>query len=189
MNNLQPIQPSIAVTLQPDEEVYGEYKAIRGGFVDSFTNKSGNGLLRAAAGGVLFGGAGAVVGAVTGSRNSESVADKKYQLVDLGKLLITNKRIVFVGQGFIQIPHGTAHTLGFQKASFSQIEQYRKMANKKAKTFKDISLWRIPSFRKPIVLSMLYEGGLNGEEYIITDKKADEAKDCYELVISANAQK
>ncbi len=184
MNGLQEIKPTIGIKLAKDEKVYGQYKAIRAGFVDAFTstNQSGSGLARAAVGGVLFGGAGAVVGAVTGSRKGESVADKKFQLVDVGKLLLTNQRIIFVGQGFIEIPNGSVHLLDFRKSSFSQTEKYRKMASKKAKTFKGISLWRIPSFRKPIVLSVSYESGFDGEEYIITDKNAGDAEEVYRAV-------
>jgi len=60
---------------------------------------TGGGLVPAVVGGVLFGGAGAVAGAVIGKKSTTGTATNVYDVVvvDTGTLTVTNQRFLFLG--------------------------------------------------------------------------------------------
>lgn len=167
VNTLQAIQPTVAVKLEADEQVYGEYKAFRGGNVDAFKNK-GAGI------GTSIAGIGVGVGGGT------SVASKKFQVVATGQLLLTNKRIIFVGESFIQIPYTGIHVINFKKASLGTKTKWQQLwAKTKGNPFAQYS---VPTFGKAIMLNVLYDGGLDNEQYLIAGKNTGDIENTYRTI-------
>ncbi len=167
MNTLQAIQPTAAVKLEADEQVYAEFKAYRAGNVASFKTKGA--------------GVGLGIGAVgVGVGGGESVAGKKFQVVATGQLLLTNKRMIFVGDSFVQIPYNTIHVINFKKSSQTTKYKWQQLWNKtKGNPFAQYS---IPTFRKTFIMTVLYDGGLDNEQYMVTSKNAREIEVTYDTV-------
>lgn len=173
MNSLQAIQPTVAVKLEADEQAYAEFYAYRAGKVTSFKTK-GAGI------GTSIAGVGVGVG------GSESVAGKKFRIVADGKLLLTDKRMIIVGESFTQIPYEGIHTIKFKKASGLTKYKWQQMAGTKAKwnIFAD---HYIPVVRGTVIMSVLYEGGLDNEQYMVTSKNGRELEAIYNTI--ANQQR
>lgn len=103
--NIEPID--VSVTLQKNEKAYIAVNAKRTSSIDQIVektsgkNKKKGVLVRGAVGFALMGPLGAAAGALTaGSRNKSQTTQKtvtKFQVVDTGELIFTNKRVLFVG--------------------------------------------------------------------------------------------
>lgn len=105
--NIKPI--TVSMNLQADEKAYLELSANRMASVDSIIEhsvgndkkKGGSVVGRAIVGGVLLGPLGALGGAATAkSKNSSTTTQQvvsKMEQVDSGRLILTNKRFIFVG--------------------------------------------------------------------------------------------
>lgn len=105
--NIKPI--IVSMNLQADEKAYLELSANRMASVDSIIEhsvgknkkKGGSVVGRAIVGGVLLGPLGALGGAATAkSKNSSTTTQQvvsKIEQVDSGRLILTNKRFIFVG--------------------------------------------------------------------------------------------
>lgn len=111
--NIAPI--SILVNLEPNEVAYLELPANRMATVERIeeyttgkTKKKGV-LTRAVVGGVLLGPLGALGGAATaGSKGNSKTIQKtvsRVERVDTGKLIFTNKRLVFLGNYVFSLPY------------------------------------------------------------------------------------
>lgn len=167
MNTLQAIQPTVAVKLEADEQVYAEFKAYRAGNVASFKTKGA--------------GVGLGVGVVgVGVGGGESVAGKKFQVVATGQLLLTNKRMLFVGDSLVQIPYNTIHVVNFKKSS--QVAKYKWQQLWIKTKGNPFAQYSIPTFRKTLIMTVLYDGGLDNEQYMVTSKNARTLASVYETV-------
>src|SRR5687768_17189663 len=106
---IKPIQ--VVVSLDPEEKAYIELAARRMAIVDRIVEKTvgktkKKGVVsRAVVGGVLLGPLGALGGAATaGSKGSSTTTQEtvsKMEAVDSGSLILTNKRLMFVGQNIV----------------------------------------------------------------------------------------
>lgn len=167
MNSLQAIQPSTAVKLEANEQVYAEYKAFRGGNVDAFKNKTaGIGT--------------AIAGIGVGVAGGTSVASKKFQVIGKGTLLLTSKRVIFVGESFVQIPYEGIHVINFKKASLATKTKWQQLwAKTRGNPFVQYS---VPTFSKAIILTVLYDGGLGNEQYLVAGKNAGGIETTYKTI-------
>lgn len=103
--NIEPID--VSVTLQKNEKAYISVNAKRTASIDQVVektvgkNRRKGVLARGIVGGVVFGPVGALAGAMTaGGKNSSKTTQKtvsKFQVLDAGELIFTNKRVLFVG--------------------------------------------------------------------------------------------
>lgn len=167
MSRLQAIQPSTSVKLEANEQVYAEYKAFRGGNVDAFKNK-GAGIGTS------------IAGIGVGIAGSTSVASKKFQVIDTGTLLLTSKRVIFVGSSFLQIPYDGIHIISFKKAGIGTKTKWQQLwAKTKGNPFAQYS---VPTFGKTIIMNVLYDGGLDNERYLIAGKNASDAEGVYNAI-------
>lgn len=177
MRDLQPVQPTVSVKLHPNEKVYAEYTALRAGIVDGFkTSNTGLGI----------GGGVGRIGIGIGKSSGEMVANGKFQIIDEGSLLFTNRRMVFVGNGFVDIPYEEINVIDIDEVTFKKQERYRKLFAKRGGS--PFGKYRIPSFRRLTAVSVLHSAGVDGEEYLITDKDSSQAKDVYSAVAGSNGQ-
>lgn len=111
--NLKPIKTSFH--LNEGEHAYFEFQTKR--FADNEylqTNTTGNTkrkgtVKRALVGDLLFGKVGAVIGGVTGGSETNYQTSQqritKTEVIDTGTMILTNKRILFVGKEIVSIPY------------------------------------------------------------------------------------
>ncbi len=151
---IEPIQ--VIVNLEPNEKAYIDLSANRMAIVDSIiektigkTKKKGV-ITRAIVGGVLLGPVGAVAGAATAGRKGTSITTQetvsKLQQIDQGTLILTNKRLIFLGQDIASLPYNKLIAV-----SFSDTYTGKKLIVK-------------------------YEGMLRDEHYIISGNDAEDVE-------------
>lgn len=158
--DISPIIPS--VKLKPGEKAYAEFPAKRKAIVTTTiqrtvekTKKKG-GITRAVVGGALLGPVGAIVGASTAKSKGNSVgySDNIETLndIDQGVLLLTDQRILFVGQEIVSIPYEELVSVKFEN-TITGAE-----------------------------ISVKYAGMLKGEQYFISGKEAKLSKIYYQSI-------
>ena len=151
---IEPVQ--VVVSLEQNEKAYVELGAKRMAVVDRIiektvgkTKKKGV-VTRAVVGGVLLGPLGALGGAATaGSKGNSTTTQEtvsKLEVVDNGSLILTNKRLMFVGQNVVSLPYSKLVAVSFGNS----------MTGKKL-------------FEK-------YEGMLKDEQYVISGDKAKDTE-------------
>lgn len=151
---IEPVQ--VIVNLEPNEKAYADFGAKRMAVIDrtvektvSKSKKKGV-VTRAVVGGVLLGPLGALGGAATaGSKGNSTTTQEtvnKLEAVDTGTLILTNKRIVFMGQNLISLPYSKLLAVSFANA----------MGGKK--------------------LIVKYEGMLKDEHYVVSGDKAKDTE-------------
>ena len=158
--SIAPITPS--VRLKQGEQAYVEFPAKRQAIVTTTiqrtvekTKKKG-GITRAVVGGALLGPVGAVVGASTAKSQGHSVgyAQEVENLnnIDEGVLLLTNQRMLFVGQEIISIPYDELIGVKFENMITGA------------------------------EISVKYAGMLKGERYFVTGKEAKLSQLYYQTI-------
>lgn len=110
---IQPIQSSF--NLKDNEEAYYQFETERKAdvqYTDSYTTgitKKKGIIGRAVVGDLVFGKAGAIIGGVTADNEINSSTRQELstrtETIDKGKMLFTNKRILFVGKEVVSIPY------------------------------------------------------------------------------------
>jgi len=149
---IEPIQ--VIVNLEPNEKAYIELSANRMAIIDSIiekttgkTKKKGV-ITRAVVGGVLLGPLGAVAGAATAGSKGSSVKTQetvsKLDKIDQGTLILTNKRLIFLGQNVASLPYDNLIAVSFIDTSIGK------------------------------KLTVKYEGMLRDEHYIISGDNAED---------------
>lgn len=151
---IEPVQ--LTVNLEQNEKAYADFGAKRMAIVDriikkTVTKSKKKGVVtRAVVGGVLLGPLGALGGAATaGSKGTSSTTQEtvsKVETVDSGTLLLTNKRIMFMGQNIVSLPYNKLLAISFANAS----------GGKK--------------------LIVKYEGMLKDEHYVVSGEKAKDTE-------------
>ena len=151
---IEPVQ--VVVGLEQNEKAYVELGAKHMAVVDRIiektvgkTKKKGV-VTRAVVGGVLLGPLGALGGAATaGSKGNSTTTQEtvsKLEVVDNGSLILTNKRLMFVGQNVVSLPYSKLVAVSFGNS----------MTGKK--------------------LFVKYEGMLKDEQYVISGDKAKDTE-------------
>jgi hypothetical protein len=194
MTTLEQIQPHSGIVLDKGEIPYVEFIANRAGVIESVSevskSKKTGGITRTVGGGVLFGPIGAVAGAMTAGSKGESSSEvhNDLQIIDQGSLLITNQRVVFVGNDIVSMPFSNIKLINFNKIPLNKKQQYHNLItkNKSLESFnKPFSEYRVSGFRAPIEISIIYDGSLKGERYILVSKNAKKAQEIYHTVSSS----
>ena len=158
--DISPITPS--VKLKQGEKAYAEFTAKRKAIVTTTiqrtvekTKKKG-GITRAVVGGALLGPVGAVVGATTAKSKGNSVGYtediESLKDIDQGILVLTDQRMLFVGQEIVSIPYDELVGVKF-KNTITGAE-----------------------------ISVKYAGMLKGEQYFISGKEAKLSKMYYQAI-------
>lgn len=158
--DIAPIIPS--VKLKQGEKAYVEFSAKRKAIITTTiqrtvekTKKKG-GITRAVVGGALLGPVGAIVGASTAKSKGNSVgySDNIETLndIDQGVLLLTDQRILFIGQEIVSIPYEELVSIKFEN-TITGAE-----------------------------ISVKYAGMLKGEQYFISGKEAKLSKIYYQSI-------
>lgn len=151
---IEPVQ--VIVNLEPNEKAYAEFGAKRMAVVDRVVEKTVSKskkkgvVTRAVVGGVLLGPLGALGGAATaGSKGNSTTTQEtvsKLEAVDTGNLILTNKRLVFMGQNLVSLPYSKLLAVSFANS----------MGGKK--------------------LIVKYEGMLKDEHYVVSGDKAKDTE-------------
>lgn len=151
---IEPVQ--VIVNLEPNEKAYAEFGAKRMAVVDRVVEKTVSKskkkgvVTRAVVGGVLLGPLGALGGAATaGSKGNSTTTQEtvsKLEAVDTGSLILTNKRLVFMGQNLVSLPYDKLLAVSFAGS----------MGGKK--------------------LIVKYEGMLKDEHYVVSGEKAKDTE-------------
>ena len=158
--DIEPITPT--VKLKQKEKAYVEFPAKRRAIITTTvqrtvekTKKKG-GITRAVVGGALLGPVGAVVGATTAKSKGNAVGYSEnvenLENIDEGVLLLTNQRLLFVGQEIISIPYDELMGAQFENT----------MTGSK--------------------IVVKYPGMLKGEQYFISGKEAKLSKLYYQAI-------
>lgn len=158
--DISPIAPS--VKLKQNEKAYVEFPAKRKAIVTTTiqrtvakTKKKG-GITRAVVGGALLGPVGAVVGASTAKSKGNSVGYTEevdnLSDIDKGILVLTDQRMLFVGQEIVSIPYDELVSVQFEN-TITGAE-----------------------------ISVKYTGMLKGEQYFISGKEAKLSKMYYQAI-------
>ncbi len=118
--HISPIQTTMA--LKPGETAYLQLSAKRKALVDKIVEhtvgktKRKNVVGRAIVGGILTGGIGVIAGAATAGKKTNTTTTQSTETsiedVDKGIMIITNQRIVFIGNNVISLPYD--QIFGFQ---------------------------------------------------------------------------
>lgn len=159
---IEPVQ--VVVSLEPNEKAYVELAAKRMAIVDrviektvSKSKKKGV-VTRAVVGGALLGPLGALGGAATaGSKGNATTTQEtvsKMEAVDSGSLVLTNKRLMFVGQNIVSLPYSKLIAVSFANT----------LGGKK--------------------LMVKYEGMLKDENYVVSGEKAKDTELYYKGITS-----
>jgi hypothetical protein len=120
--DIQPI--NLFINLNQDEKPYAEFNAKRLAMVEEVvqhttvkTKKKGV-ASRAIVGGVLLGPLGALGGAATAGSKGNSVTTQNVtqsvKAVDTGQLILTNQRVLFIGNNIVSIPYGNILAFSFE---------------------------------------------------------------------------
>lgn len=151
---IEPVQ--LTINLDPNEKAYADFGAKRMAIVDriiekTVTKSKKKGVVtRAVVGGVLLGPLGALGGAATaGSKGNSTTTQEtvsKVETVDSGTLLLTNKRIMFMGQNIVSLPYSKLLAISFEDT----------VGGKK--------------------MIVKYEGMLNHEHYVVNGEKAKDTE-------------
>ena len=151
---IEPVQ--VIVNLEPNEKAYAEFGAKRMAVVDRVVEKTVSKskkkgvVTRAVVGGVLLGPLGALGGAATaGSKGNSTTTQEtvsKLEAVDTGSLILTNKRLVFMGQNLVSLPYNKLLAVSFAGST----------GGKK--------------------LIVKYEGMLKDEHYVVSGEKAKDTE-------------
>ncbi len=152
--DIEPVQ--VIVNLEPNEKAYAEFAAKRMAVVDRVVEKTVSKskkkgvVTRAVVGGVLLGPLGALGGAATaGSKGNSTTTQEtvsKLEAIDAGSLILTNKRLVFMGQNLVSLPYTKLLAVSFAGS----------MGGKK--------------------LIVKYEGMLKDEHYVVSGDKAKDTE-------------
>lgn len=136
VGHIEPLQTEY--NLEDGEKVYYELYANRMAIVEQTTERTEykskkKGVLgRAIVGGVLLGPLGALGGAVTagseGKTNIIKKTQRTLQIVDSGNLLLTNRRILFLGNNIISLPYSFVPMVDFPSPT-KMVIKYRGMEN------------------------------------------------------------
>ncbi|MEI6267225.1 MAG: PH domain-containing protein [bacterium] len=120
---IEPIQ--VIVNLEPSENAFAEFVAKRMAIVDNVIentvsrSKKKGVITRAVVGGVLLGPLGAVGGAATagnkGTSRTSQQTISKLEIIDNGSLVLTNKRIIFLGRSTLTLPYEKLLSVSFGK--------------------------------------------------------------------------
>lgn len=158
--NIEPIVPSIK--LKQGERAYVEFSAKRRAIVTTTvqrtvekTKKKG-GITRAVVGGALLGPVGAVVGATTAKSKGNSIGYtediESLNDIDQGIFVLTDQRMLFVGQEIVSIPYDELIGVKFEN-TITGAE-----------------------------ISVKYAGMLKGEQYFLSGKEAKLSKMYYQAI-------
>lgn len=88
--------------------------------------------------------------------------------------------MMFVGDSFVQIPYNTIHVINFKKSS--QVAKYKWQQLWIKTKGNPFSQYSIPTFRKTLIMNVLYDGGLDNEQYMVTSKNARELEAIYNTI-------
>ena len=156
--DIEPIK--VVVSLEPQEKAYVELSAKRMAVVDRIVEKTTGktkkkGVVgRAVVGGVLLGPLGALGGAATAGSKGNSTTTQhtasKMEVVDDGSLVLTNKRLMFIGQNIVTLPYNKILAVSFTN----------NISGKK--------------------LLVKYEGMLKDEQYAVSGEKAKDTELYYQ---------
>ncbi len=139
---IEPITVTFSLNLDTDEKAYVAYDARRMAMVEYVeehtegTSKKKGGITRAIVGGVLLaptglGVAGAIVGAATAASKHSSITkqvrSEKLESVDKGKIVFTNRRVIFLGNTVLSIPYKEIVSVGFDSSGNELHLKYQAM--------------------------------------------------------------
>lgn len=158
--NIEPIVPSIK--LKQGERAYVEFPAKRRAIVTTTVQrtvektKRKGGITRAVVGGALLGPVGAVVGATTARSKGNSIGYtedvESLNDIDQGIFVLTDQRMLFVGQEIVSIPYDELIGVKFEN-TITGAE-----------------------------ISVKYAGMLKGEQYFLSGKEAKLSKMYYQAI-------
>lgn len=150
--------------LGADEVTYATFPAKRQALVESvqeFTtgrSKKSGGISRAIVGGILLGPVGAVVGGATaGSKintRTHQVRSEALAPIDVGDLILTNKRMLFVGNEIVSMPYNNLLSMDLQRINRVLLKGYR--------------------------INVKYEAMRKGECYLLDDETGGDFQSSYE---------
>lgn len=161
---------ALAVSLDQGEVAYLELQAHRMATIERIeehtTGKSKKSGVagRAIVGGVLLGPLGALGGAATAGSKSKSVTTQKSiystETVDSGKLILTSRRFLFIGNNVVSIPYHSLLAIAFDPhlAGKSQF------------------------------ISLKYEGMLDGERFFVSGSQVDDTALYYTGITQPNVE-
>lgn len=165
---LKPINTEIQLGI--GEVAYAAFPAKRQALVEriqEFTtgrSKKSGGISRAIVGGVLLGPLGAIVGGATaGSKintRTHQVRSEVLTPIDKGEMLLTNKRMLFVGNEIVSMPYSQLLSIGLQRINRVLLKGYR--------------------------LNVKYEAMKKGECYLLDDETGGEFQPSYESITKAS---
>ncbi len=145
--NIPPVTLDFAVKFDPKEVPYISYSANRKALIEYIeehtegkSQKTGV-FGRAIVGSVLLGPVGMLAGAATaGGKQKSTTTQKKIEVtdvVDVGQLILTNKRLLFIGKGVLSLPYKEIISASFDT---SDEEIYLKYAGMLKDEHFDLSL-------------------------------------------------